>query len=350
MLMERTSTSPSRNMDQDPCPEQNSSPTKEKKKFKKKKKDRKNSARTSGYIGSLVATEVPLPTTNEQPPPQTVYQTAILQPEVDLVPPADLLQGPGVQDSIIQQPQITHYQQQQQQPQITHYPTQSQLTHFQQHPTTPLSRGISTGSSCSDAADNSLKRSKRQRRPNKFYGYTSDDEGGVPSNPSTPVGFAAMRPIAPPDLVWDKDDLPTPSKSILKIKKVPGSAPPTTGVKKSLIKQDSNSTAKKRKAERKQPAIPKLKIRQPTFMAAFQAAKAAAAKTGSAAVVPSANSIKPIYTSTSESESETEEKRAKIMALLPPTPLPAAPPRPVTPQPPARAIPLLYFPIQTWQL
>ncbi|GBO99149.1 hypothetical protein EVAR_70651_1 [Eumeta japonica] len=34
---------------------------------------------------------------------------------------------------------------------------------------------MSEGSSCSDA-DGSLKRSKRQRRPNKFYGYTSDDE------------------------------------------------------------------------------------------------------------------------------------------------------------------------------
>lgn len=315
ILIERNSTSPSRAMEPELEPERNSSPMKEKKKVKKKKKDRKNSARTCGYVGNLVTSEVPLPT-NENPAP--IYQTAILQPEVDLIPPADLIQGPGVQDSIIQQPQLTLYQQQ---------------------PFTPFSQRISTGSSCSDATDN-VKRSKRQRRPNKFYGYTSDDEGrGVPSNPATPVGFAAMRPIAPPDLVWDKDDLPTPSRSILKIKKTtPSSAPPAIGAKKTLLKQDGTSTTKKRKSEKKQPAIPKLKIRQPTFMAAFQAAKAAAAKTGSAAVLPSANSMKAIYTSTSESESETEEKRAKIMALLPSAPLP------VTPPPPIRAIPLALLP------
>ncbi|KAL5287074.1 hypothetical protein ACFFRR_008178 [Megaselia abdita] len=313
VLMERNSTSPSRAMEPEPELEPNASPMKEKKKVKKKKKDRKNSARTCGYVSNLVTSEVPLPTNNEVAP-APVYQTAILQPEVDLIPPADLIQGPGVQDLIVPQPQLTLYQQQ---------------------PFTPFSQRISTGSSCSDATDN-VKRSKRQRRPNKFYGYTSDDEGGVPPNPSTPVGFAAMRPIAPPDLVWDKDDLPTPSRSIIKIKKTPGSAPPVMAAKKTLIKQDSNSTTKKRKADKKQPAIPKFKIRQPTFMVALQAAKAAAAKTGSSTVAPSANSVKPIYTSTSESESETEEKRARIMALLPPAPL--------SPQPPARSIPLALLP------
>lgn len=82
---------------------------------------------------------------------------------------------------------------------------------------------LSTGSSCSDA-DPSLKRSKRRRIPNKFYGYTSDDE-------STPTGSAitnpmdAFKPQPPPNLTWCKEDLPQtptvcrtpPIKTIIKL-------------------------------------------------------------------------------------------------------------------------------------
>lgn len=317
IFIERSSRSPSKiieeaqAMEETVPPQLNSSPMKEKKKVKKKKKDRKNSSRACGYVGNMITGELLLPST--EAPPAPVYPAAILQPEIDLSPPANLLQSPGAQESIIQQPQLTHYPQQ---------------------PFTPfLQRISSTGSSCSDAND--VKRSKRQRRPNKFYGYTSDDDGGIPSNPATPVGFAAMRPIAPPDLVWDKDDLPTPSRSIHKIKKTPGSGPPAIGAKRSLMRQDSTSATKKKKIDKKKPVIPKLKIRQPTFMVALQAAKAAAAETGSAAVTGGKKS-KAIYTSSSDSESETEEQKAKIMALLPPAP--------ITPAPPARSIPLALLP------
>lgn len=45
--------------------------------------------------------------------------------------------------------------------------------------------------------------SKRRRVPNKFYGYSSDEEP-----PSTPV--AALKPQQPPKLEWRKEDLPSP--------------------------------------------------------------------------------------------------------------------------------------------
>lgn len=65
---------------------------------------------------------------------------------------------------------------------------------------------LSTGSSCSDA-DTPLKRSKRRRIPNKFYGYTSDDESGNTSSNTTIIH--AFKPIPPPNLTWRKEDLPS---------------------------------------------------------------------------------------------------------------------------------------------
>ncbi|KAH8297142.1 hypothetical protein KR044_005346 [Drosophila immigrans] len=71
---------------------------------------------------------------------------------------------------------------------------------------------MSGGSSCSDA-DGQLKRSKRTRRPNKFYGYTSDDEmmSSVLA-PPLQVGMQLIKPQPPPQLTWAKEDLPTPPK------------------------------------------------------------------------------------------------------------------------------------------
>ncbi|XP_020812806.1 uncharacterized protein LOC110187679 [Drosophila serrata] len=83
------------------------------------------------------------------------------------------------------------------------------LTHRHLQPSvTPRSEG----SSCSDA-DGQLKRSKRQRRPNKFYGYTSDDENmSTILAPPLQVGMQLIKPQPPPQLTWAKEDLPTPPK------------------------------------------------------------------------------------------------------------------------------------------
>ncbi|CAH0718746.1 unnamed protein product, partial [Brenthis ino] len=45
--------------------------------------------------------------------------------------------------------------------------------------------------------------SKRRRVPNKFYGYSSDEE-------SPQTGVAALKPQLPPKLEWRKEDLPSP--------------------------------------------------------------------------------------------------------------------------------------------
>ncbi|EDW48315.1 GM21799 [Drosophila sechellia] len=83
---------------------------------------------------------------------------------------------------------------------LTHRQLQSSITR------------MSEGSSCSDA-DAQLKRSKRQRRPNKFYGYTSDDENmSAVLAPPLQVGMQLIKPQPPPQLTWAKEDLPTPPK------------------------------------------------------------------------------------------------------------------------------------------
>lgn len=58
------------------------------------------------------------------------------------------------------------------------------------------------GSNCSDA-DNSLKRSQRAWPPNKFCGYTSDDEN-MPGTPFV-IGTRTFKPQPPPQLTWKKE-------------------------------------------------------------------------------------------------------------------------------------------------
>lgn len=63
----------------------------------------------------------------------------------------------------------------------------------------------------SDSEQANLKRSQRKRIPNKFYGYTSDDESMAAQlalNPNDP-----FKPIPPPQFTWRKEDLPAKSKS-----------------------------------------------------------------------------------------------------------------------------------------
>ncbi|XP_055623830.1 uncharacterized protein LOC129767204 [Toxorhynchites rutilus septentrionalis] len=92
-------------------------------------------------------------------------------------------------------------------------------------PNTPLSAPItgslsrietprlSTGNS--SESDVPLKRSQRSRKPNKFYGYTSDDETPPLMNPLASKNpeksiLSVMKPTPPPNLVWSKEDLPSP--------------------------------------------------------------------------------------------------------------------------------------------
>ncbi|XP_055384685.1 uncharacterized protein LOC129614229 [Condylostylus longicornis] len=59
--------------------------------------------------------------------------------------------------------------------------------------------------------DIALKRSKRARRPNRFYGYSSDDE--ATHNAALLGTSGVFKPIPPPNLTWRKEDLPTPPRS-----------------------------------------------------------------------------------------------------------------------------------------
>uniref|UniRef100_A0A1B0FCS0 Uncharacterized protein n=1 Tax=Glossina morsitans morsitans TaxID=37546 RepID=A0A1B0FCS0_GLOMM len=145
---------------------------------------------------------------------------------------------------------------------------------------------ISEGSSCSDA-DGSLKRSKRARRPNKFYGYTSDDENITSGSFGQPlmIGMRAFKPQPPPQLTWRKEDLPTPSKSILNNRNKATRIPKTSGIgnlfnssssnvaslsskKKPRLTGTSEKAIRKRPSKKKDlnpgsnlPPIPTLKIR-----------------------------------------------------------------------------------------
>ncbi|XP_054736358.1 uncharacterized protein LOC129243405 [Anastrepha obliqua] len=162
-------------------------------------------------------------------------------------------------------------------------PTVEQLT---PRPIAPHMPGrMSEGSSCSDA-DGSLKRSKRARRPNKFYGYTSDDENtGINLGQPLMMGMRAIKPQPPPQLTWRKEDLPTPSKSIknqknrtVRTPKTPGTlvnalasgalstSAPASSKKKRTTEGDGKSTTSKRSSKKatsseKLPPIPTLKIR-----------------------------------------------------------------------------------------
>lgn len=64
----------------------------------------------------------------------------------------------------------------------------------------------------------SKRASKRRRVPNKFYGYSSDDEHT--GQQMTPTTLSALKPQQPPKLEWRKEDLPSPVTSRVK-KEIP---------------------------------------------------------------------------------------------------------------------------------
>lgn len=75
-----------------------------------------------------------------------------------------------------------------------------------------MSMAHSKASSASNSRKNSesdtgnIKRSQRRRIPNKFYGYGSDDD--TITNQSLPNVADPFKPVPPPILTWNKDDLP----------------------------------------------------------------------------------------------------------------------------------------------
>ncbi|XP_072944381.1 uncharacterized protein MESR4 [Epargyreus clarus] len=72
-----------------------------------------------------------------------------------------------------------------------------------QIPETPKPVLPTTNTSTPMTSAESKRASKRRRVPNKFYGYSSDEE--TPSNVT-----AALKPQLPPKLEWRKEDLPSP--------------------------------------------------------------------------------------------------------------------------------------------
>ncbi|XP_016994627.2 uncharacterized protein MESR4 [Drosophila takahashii] len=201
------------------------------------------------------------------------------------------------------------------------------LTH--RHLPSSMTR-MSEGSSCSDA-DGQLKRSKRQRRPNKFYGYTSDDENmSAILAPPLQVGMQLIKPQPPPQLTWAKEDLPTPPKQRNRNNNNSshhhhshsnGGSGGLGGSSRKRSKQQASRSAKRHKPDREDhlPPIPTLKIR------------------------PSLLPATAPPTDSSESSSEDEEAEINVTSLVaapqaaPPTPAPPVPPPvvlPVQPPPP----------------
>lgn len=73
-----------------------------------------------------------------------------------------------------------------------------------------VSRVTSAASSRMNSdTESAIKRSQRKRIPNKFYGYTSDDE----SMAAHALLNDPFKPIPPPNLTWRKEDLPSRCKS-----------------------------------------------------------------------------------------------------------------------------------------
>ncbi|XP_030023491.1 uncharacterized protein LOC115442569 isoform X2 [Manduca sexta] len=69
----------------------------------------------------------------------------------------------------------------------------------------PIAAVASNTSTPATSNDKKQRASKRRRVPNKFYGYSSDEE-----MPQSTTGLNALKPTLPPKLEWRKEDLPSP--------------------------------------------------------------------------------------------------------------------------------------------
>ena len=98
--------------------------------------------------------------------------------------------------------QFSQQQQQQQQPHGSKFQNNYDKRQPQQH--------ISGLLSMSSSMDDSIRTSKRRRIPNRFYGYSSDEENASNTS-STATTSMLMKPTPPPNFKWRKSDLPTPA-------------------------------------------------------------------------------------------------------------------------------------------
>ncbi|XP_073813496.1 misexpression suppressor of ras 4 [Musca autumnalis] len=295
-LMAQTRLSPSHNFDivensrpsTPSLPEEVASNERPKIKVKKKKRDRKSSCK-GGHGHNAEQQNAPAQISQTLHPNSTIQDqvnsvhASLPQSSFDTLNTTTMATAYTTQSNIVATSNI-------------YIPPPPVLMHSSEQPLTPRpitmppyggSGGpphhrMSEGSSCSDV-DGSLKRSKRARRPNKFYGYTSDDENIV-NGPPLMIGTRAFKPQPPPQLTWRKEDLPTPSKSILnnknkshKTPKTPSSAAnnlfgnssftgTSSGKKKSRLsltggEKSARKRPSKKKGEGKLPPIPTLKIR-----------------------------------------------------------------------------------------
>ncbi|EDW91782.1 uncharacterized protein LOC6531261 isoform X1 [Drosophila yakuba] len=264
----------------------------EKVRNKKKKRERKSTSKT-GKLQPMASTPLPMDRIAGMP--------GMIPP---LEPPTPIQSHP--ESSVFPVTPLTHRQ------------LQSSMTR------------MSEGSSCSDA-DAQLKRSKRQRRPNKFYGYTSDDENmSAVLAPPLQVGMQLIKPQPPPQLTWAKEDLPTPPKQRNRNNNnsshhhhshsnggtsLAGSSRKRSK-QRSLLATGGSRSAKRHKPDREDhlPPIPTLKIR-PSLLPT---------------TAPPSDS--------SESSSDDDEAEVNVTSVLP-TPQPAPPPVLPTPLPVALPVP-----------
>ncbi|KAH8358237.1 hypothetical protein KR084_008865 [Drosophila pseudotakahashii] len=253
---------------------------------KKKKRERKSTCK-SGKLPPMASTPLPMD--------RMVGMSGMIAP---LEPPTPI--QPHLESSLFPVTPLTHRH------------LQSSMTR------------MSEGSSCSDA-DGQLKRSKRQRRPNKFYGYTSDDENmSAILAPPLQVGMQLIKPQPPPQLTWAKEDLPTPPKQRNRNNNnshhhhshsnggsgLAGSSRKRSK-QRSLLGAGGSRSAKRHKPDREDhlPPIPTLKIR------------------------PSLLPATAPPTDSSDSSSDDEDAEINVTSLVA-APQPAPPPVLPTPPPP----------------
>jgi hypothetical protein len=117
-----------------------------------------------------------------------------------------------------------------------------------------------------------LKRSKRKRIPNKFYGYSSDEEdpNAVAGGAVAGTGVNALfKPTPPPNLTWCKEDLPSPpgvvmGQQVPKLKiRSPALAPVTP-----VMRRNSESSTKRRSSSQSSSKKRRTRESSPNYGAA----------------------------------------------------------------------------------
>lgn len=132
---------------------------------------------------------------------------------------------------------------------------------------------IRLSSESNSETDGSIKRSKRRRVPNRFYGYSSDEDGhhstqhNKSSAPTTPSvnwrkDLLLLKPTPPPNLTWAKEDLPSPTHPNNR-------TPPPSQIKSTIsspaLSYKSTDSYRSLKQTLSLPPIPPVIIRTPTI-------------------------------------------------------------------------------------